>query len=346
MKFVRDLLDSMGSDLYIDLGTANTLVMERGRGLVANEPSVIAYRQLSNGERTIVAVGTDAKVKLGRAPGNLMVSHPLKDGVIAELDATEAMLKYFVGSVSRSRFSWARPKLLISLPYGVSDVEKKAVRDCGLAAGAREVTLIEEPMAAAIGSGLPVHSSHGSMIIDIGGGTTEVAVISLYGIVHCEAVRVGGHAFDQAIVEYLRRRFNLIVGTQSAERLKIEIGSALPGDIETMAAVRGVDFSSGLPKEVNVSSQQVFEALAPLLEEIIDAGRRTLEHTPPELLTDIIDNGVVVAGGGALLAGMAERLEKGLKIPVTIADQPLLAIAKGGEQALMEPELLSRITLV
>ncbi|HVK62399.1 MAG TPA: rod shape-determining protein [Bdellovibrionales bacterium] len=344
MKFARTLIDSFGTDIYIDLGTANTLVMEKNKGLVANEPSVIAYYEFNDGRRRIVAVGSEAKRKMGRTPGNLIASRPLKDGVVAELDATEMMLKYFMNT-ARKAARWAKPRLVISLPFGVSDVEKKAVRDCGMAAGAREVALIEEPMAAAIGSGLPVHSSKGNMVIDIGGGTTEVAVISLYGIVHCEAVRVGGHAFDEAIVEALRRRFNILVGDQSAERLKIRIGTALPGDHETKATIRGIDFATGLPREITVTSHDVYEALSPLLNEIIEAGKRTLENTPPELLSDIIDNGIVVAGGGALMHGLADRLHRELHVPVRIADSPLLAIAKGGEQTINEPGLLSKIVL-
>lgn len=344
MKFIRAALNALTSDIYIDLGTANTLVMDRRRGLIANEPSVIAYLDLGHGRRRIIAVGDEAKRKMGRTPGNLVASRPLKDGVVAELDATEAMIRYFISS-AQPRIRISKPKLVISLPYGVSDVEKKAVRDCGLAAGAREVVLIEEPMAAAIGAGLPIQTSRGSMVIDIGGGTTEVAVISLHGIVHCEAVRVGGHAFDEAIVNYIRRRHALTVGEQSAEKLKIKIGSALPGDSELTATIRGVDFTTGLPREIVVTSQEIHEALNPLLEEIFEAGRKTLEQTPPELLSDIIEQGAILAGGGALLGGIAVRLSRELQIPVHIAEEPLLAIARGGAESIRRPELLSQITL-
>ena len=345
MSFFNSLLNFFKTEVYIDLGTANTLVMDRNRGLIANEPSVIAYQIFEGGSRRIVAVGREAKQRIGRTPGNLVASHPLKDGVVAELDATQAMIRYFMHT-ARAAVRWTRPKLVISLPFGVSDVEKKAVRDCAVAAGAREVALIEEPMAAAIGSELPVGTSRGSMVIDIGGGTTEVAVIALYGIVHCEAVRIGGHAFDQAIVEFIRKKYNLLVGEPSAERLKIEIGSALPGDRETQAPIRGVDFTSGLPREVRVTSHEINEALSGYLTEIIAAAKRTLENTPPELLADIIENGIVLAGGGALLNGIDRRLEAELKVPVRIAEDPLLAIARGGERSIRDPELLARIALV
>lgn len=340
---LRNIFDAIGSDIYIDLGTANTLVMDKKRGLIANEPSVIVYKENSYGQRQILAVGNEAKRKLGRTPGNLIASRPLRNGVVAELDATEAMLRYFLSSSKGMGF--ARPRLVISLPYGVSDVEKKAVRDCGILAGAREVALIEEPMAAAIGSGLPVDTPRGSMVIDIGGGTTEVAIVALYGIVHCEAVRVGGHRFDEAIVEYIRRKHNLVIGDQSAERLKISIGSAMPGDHETKTSVRGVDFATGLPREVMVTSHQIYEAISPLLDEIVNAGKRALENTPPELLGDIIEDGIVVAGGGALIKRLAERLSYELRVPVAIAEEPLLAIARGGERAIKNPKLLEKIMI-
>lgn len=328
--------------LYIDLGTANTLVMHATRGLVANEPSVVAYIQRDS-RKEIVAVGTEAKRKIGRTPGKLMASHPLRDGVVADLEATQAMLKYFINA-AQTRFSFLRPSLVISLPYGVSDVEKKAVRDCAISAGASDVTLIEEPMAAAIGADLPIFAPKGNMIIDIGGGTTEAAVISLYGIVACEAVRVGGHAFDEAVVELMRRRHNLIIGLPSAERVKIEIGTALSGGNES-ALVRGLDFTSGLPKEIQITADEVFEALEPLLQEILTAVKRMLQLTPPDLLPDLIRNGAVLAGGGALLRGVRERFERELGIPVRIATDPLLAIANGGRRTLSDKALLSRISL-
>lgn len=332
----------MENEIYIDLGTANTLVMDRDLGLVANEPSVIAFQELSNGDRRIVAVGREAKKKIGRTPGNLRASHPLKNGVIAELDATQAMLSYFLSFAPRRI---VKPRMVISLPYGVSDIEKSAVRDCGLSAGAREVVLIEEPMAAAIGSGLPVKESRGSMVIDIGGGTTEVAIISLCGIVHCEAIRIGGHRFDEAIVEYLRRRYNLVIGDQSAEKLKISIGTALPIEPVKSDSIRGIDFSTGLPREVILTSSDVLEAIDPLLREIIQAARKAFEQTPPELLGDLIENGIVLVGGGALINNIDRRLENELCIPVRRSADPLLAVAKGGVSSLRDPELLEKISL-
>lgn len=344
MKFIDSFLARFGTDIYIDLGTANTLVMDRRRGLIANEPSVIAFQEVGPNRRKIIAVGTDAKRKMGRTPGNLEATHPLREGVIADLDATEAMLRHFIEGTYQS-FYRVRPNLVISLPYGVSDIEKTAVRDCAMAAGARSISLIEEPMAAAIGAGLPVESSKGSMIIDIGGGTTEVAVIALSGIVHCEAVRLGGHSFDQAIVQHIKRHFNLVIGDQSAEKLKIAVGTAVSGDEQTHSFVRGVDFATGLPREAKVTAQDVYEALSSDLDEIIVAAKRTLEKTPPELLADIIDDGVVLAGGGALLRGMDQRMRIELGIPVRITEDPLLAIARGGQRTLINRELLSNILL-
>ncbi len=331
-----------GADLYIDLGTANTLVVSREGGIVANEPSVVCY--MDHGpRRAVIAVGNEAKVKMGRTPGVMTASFPLREGVIADLDITEAMLKYFISKVGPSKIF--RPRLVMSLPYGVSDIEKSAVRQAGQAAGAREVILIEEPIAAAIGSGLPVAQPTGNLVIDIGGGTTEVAVISLCGIVHCESVRVGGHAFDQAIVHYIRRQYNLIVGEPSAERVKIQIGSAMPEGYNATAEIRGVDATNGLPREVTITASEVYYAIEDLLEIIFDAGRRTLESTPPDLVSSILENGAIAAGGGSLLNGLDRRLSEELRIPVKIAEEPLLAIARGGEKTLHNPQLLSRITL-
>jgi len=332
------------ADLYIDLGTANTLVATRERGILVNEPSVIAFRETRSGKKTIIAIGNEAKLKIGRTPGNLAACLPLKDGVIADLQATEAMLRYFMSKASR-RFSFKRPRVVISLPFDTSDVEKRAVKDAGLAAGARDVTLIEEPMAAAIGTGLHVDEPRGNMVIDIGGGTTEIAVISLCGIVHCETVRVGGHAFDQAIVEYIRRNYNLIVGDQSAEKVKMQIASALPGNRNVISSIRGVDFVSGLPKEVTIGADRINDAISNPLDQIFEAGKRTLERTPPDLIPDILRDGVRVAGGGALIKDLGPRLAQELEIPVRIDPEPLLAIARGGAAVLRNPQLLERITV-
>lgn len=333
-----------GAELYVDLGTANTLVVSRGRGVIVNEPSVVAYFEQPDGRKRVIAVGAEAKEKIGRTPGSLVACHPLKEGVIADLDITESMLRYFMMRAKRA-FQFTKPRVVISLPYGVTDVEKKAVKQAGLAAGARSVFLIDEPMAAAVGANLPVHEPKGNMVIDIGGGTTEIAVISLYGIVHCEAVRVGGHAFDQAIVEYIRRRHNLIVGDQSAERLKIKIGSAIQGEDFGTAAIRGLDFVTGLPRSVDISSVEVNAAMEDLLKHIFEAARKTLEQTPPDLVPDVVRDGVVVAGGGALIRGLDERLRQELKIPVRIAEDPLLTIAKGGEAIIADSHLLERVEL-
>lgn len=333
-----------GADVYIDLGTANTLVVSRSKGLVVNEPSVIAFREDEMGKKTVVAVGSEAKVKIGRTPGNLVASYPLRDGVIADLDITEAMLRHFFAA-ARGRFEFGRPRVVVSLPYGVTDVEKEAVRQAGIGAGAAEVYLIDEPMAAAIGSDLPVSEPRGNMVIDIGGGTTEIAVISLYGIVHCEAVRVGGHKFDQEIVSYVRRNHNLIVGDQSAEKLKIDIGTALPGDDETKATIRGLDFVSGLPRAVTVSAAEVHFAMSNMIRQIVEAARKTLEQVPPDLVPDVVRDGLVLAGGGALMRGLRARLESELKIPVRISEEPLLAIARGGARAISDSMLLERIMI-
>lgn len=332
------------SSIYIDLGTANTIVALQGRGLVANEPSVVAYKDLGANRRIIIAVGNEAKSKIGKTHGDLVTSYPLKDGVIADLNATEEMLKYFL-RFKKSGLIGRNLNLVISLPFGVSDVEKKALRDCGLAAGAKNITLIEEPMAAALGADLPVHQSGGCMILDIGGGTTEAAVISLNGIVHCEAVRVGGHSFDKLIVDFIRKKHNLRIGDQSAERLKISIGTVFPGDAQKSYAIRGIDYTTGLPRETTISSDEVFSALDPDIQLIINAAKLALENTPPEILSDLVEHGVVLAGGGALIHGMVERVSEELGIPARIASNPLTTIARGGLKAISEPALLEKIAL-
>lgn len=336
------LLNPRDADLYIDLGTANTLVVSRENGLIVNEPSVVCYRNLGGDRKAVFAVGNEAKSKIGRTPDSMVTSYPLRDGVIADIDTTEAMLKYFIskgGSTSR----FLRPKVVISLPYGVSDIEKQAVRNAGITAGSREVVLIEEPMAAAIGVGLPVSRPTGSMIVDIGGGTTEIAVISFFGIVHCESIRVGGHAFDQAIVSYLRSKYNLIVGESSAEKIKTLIGSAIPMTTPMVAEIRGIDTASGLPRAVTITSNEIYFAIEDLLKAIFDAGRKTLEETPPDLISNILENGAIAVGGGALMQGLAERLTKEFGVNVRIDSDPLIAVARGGEQAIRETLLLEKI---
>ncbi len=333
-----------GADLYIDLGTANTLVVAEGKGVIVNEPSVVAFQELSNGKKKILAVGKEAKEKLGRAPGNLMVTHPLIEGVIADLDITETMLKYFLEKPGVKKF-YKRPDIVISLPYGVTDVERKAAVQAGLSAGARNVYLIDEPMAAAVGAGLEVANPKASMVIDIGGGTTEVAVISLFGIVHCEAVRVGGHAFDRDIVRFVKDRFNLIIGDPSAEKAKIEIGTAFSKSAHKTGLIKGIDATTGLPKSIEFTSQDVLDAINGSLSIIVDAVHKTLEQIPPELVSDIIQNGIVLAGGGALIQDFDKRLLEEVKVPIKIATDPLLTIAYGGGKIISSRDFLNRVKL-
>ncbi len=332
-----------GADIYIDLGTANTLVVAHGRGLIVNEPSVVAYRE-HLGKKKILAVGSVAKEKMGRAPGNMIVTHPLVDGVIADLDVTEAMLKYFFEKPGVIKF-YKRPEVVISLPYGVTDVEKKACVQAGISAGAKKVYLIDEPMAAAVGAGLPVEQPRASMIIDIGGGTTEVAVISLSGIVHCEAVRVGGHAFDRDIIDFVKRKHNLIIGEQTAESIKIQAGTASQESPVQMATVKGLDAATGLPKSLEISSKDICQALESSLNLIIEAVHRTLEKIPPELVSDIIQDGIVLAGGGALIRDLDKRLFKEVKVPIKVNQDPLLTIARGGEKIIASKEFLMKIII-
>lgn len=332
------------ADLYVDLGTANTLIAARGKGIVLNEPSLIAYQQTSPGKKRVIAVGTDAKEKLANNPGNIFPQKPIRDGVIADFETTEVMLQHFLSQPGvRSAFS--RPRVVVSLPYGVTEVEKKAVIQSCKAAGAKEVFLIDEPMVAAIGSGLNVRSAEGNMIIDIGGGTTEVAVIALADIVYCEAARVGGHKIDDAIIDYFRRYKKIIISETTAEYLKVSIGTAVPKkDIRT-ATISGRDADTGMNKSMEVSSEDVGLAMNGCIQEVINAIHRALEHTPPELVSDIIERGVVLAGGGALIRDFDLRIQNEVRLPVRIAESPLTAIAKGGEAVLSDPDLLDKIQL-
>lgn len=334
-----------GADVYIDLGTANTLVATRTHGIIANEPSVIAYKENNVGQKQLVSIGQDAKAKMGRTPENIVTKLPLREGVIADMDATEIMLRHLLQKARSNNLFFVKPRVVISLPHGVTDVEKNAVRYVGLAAGAREVALIEEPVAAAIGAGLPIHQATGNMVVDIGGGTTEVAVISLYGIVHCETVRVGGHAFDSAIIDYVKKQYGISLGEPTAEAIKIKIGSALPGDHESRSTVRGMDSLTGLPRELVLSSHEIHRALNPVLVEIIGAIRRTLEQTPPELVPDLLEDGIVLTGGGALIRNLCERIHQDTGLSANVAKDPLLAIARGGEAAIQEKSLLERISV-
>jgi rod shape-determining protein MreB len=323
--------------MAVDLGTANTLVYLRGRGIVLSEPSVVAIDQRS-GE--VHAVGIEAKRMLGRTPGTITAIRPLKDGVIADFDVTEQMLRHFIHKANGNRF--AHPRVIVCVPSGVTGVEKRAVEEATLSAGARQAYLIEEPMAAAIGAGLPVSDPTGSMIVDIGGGTTEVAVISLGGIVVSQSIRVGGDEMDEAIMNHLRKEYKLLIGQQTAEEVKLEIGSAWPMPEEAQAEVRGRDMLTGLPKTVILGSEDVRRALDEPVTQIIDAIRGTLDKTPPELAADIMDRGIVLAGGGALLAGLDERLRHETHMPVHVAESPLTCVAVGSGRSLEEFEAIHR----
>ncbi len=323
--------------MAVDLGTANTLVYVKGRGIVLSEPSVVAIDQRTG---AIHAVGIEAKRMLGRTPGNITAIRPLKDGVIADFDVTEQMLRHFIQKVHQNR--WAHPRVVVCVPSGVTGVEKRAVEEATLSAGARQAYLIEEPMAAAIGAGLPVGEPTGNMIVDIGGGTTEVAVISLGGIVVSQSIRVGGDELDEAIVNYVKREMKLMIGTQTAEEVKLEIGSAFAMREEMKAEVRGRDMISGLPKTVVLSSEQVREAMAETVGQIVEAVKVTLDRTPPELASDIMDRGIVLAGGGSLLNGLDDRLRAETEVPIHIAESPLTCVAVGSGRALEEFEVMRK----
>jgi rod shape-determining protein MreB len=323
--------------MAVDLGTANTLVYVKGRGIVLSEPSVVAIDQRTG---DVHAVGIEAKRMLGRTPGNITAIRPLKDGVIADFDVTEQMLRHFIQKVHQNR--WAHPRVVVCVPSGVTGVEKRAVEEATLSAGARQAYLIEEPMAAAIGAGLPVGEPTGNMIVDIGGGTTEVAVISLGGIVVAQSIRVGGDELDEAIVNYVKRERKLLIGLQTAEEVKLEIGSAYTLKDEMQAEIRGRDMISGLPKTIVLSSEQVRDALDEPVGQIVAAVRATLDQTPPELASDIMDRGIVLAGGGSLLNGLVDRLRAETEMPIHLADSPLTCVAVGSGRSLEEFEVMRR----
>jgi rod shape-determining protein MreB len=326
-----------GRDMAVDLGTANTLVYVRGRGIVLSEPSVVAIDSRT-GE--VHAVGIEAKRMLGRTPGTISAIRPLKDGVIADFDVTEEMLRHFIQKVHQSRF--AHPRVVVCVPSGVTGVEKRAVEEACLSAGARQAYLIEEPMAAAIGAGLPVGEPTGSMVVDIGGGTSEVAVISLGGIVVSQSIRIAGDELDEAIINYAKREYKLLIGQQTAEELKLEIGSAFPMAEELQAEIRGRDMVSGLPKTVVLTSEEIRVAIEEPLSQIVDAIKATLDRTPPELASDIMDRGIVLAGGGALLQGLADRIRDETQIPTHLAESPLTCVAVGSGRSLEEFEAIHR----
>ena len=328
----------LGRDMAVDLGTANTLVYVRGRGVLLNEPSVVA---LNAQTREILAVGTEAKRMIGRTPGNVVAIRPLKDGVIADFETTERMLRYFIQKVHRRRH-FAKPRIVVCVPSGVTGVEKRAVEEACLSAGARQAYLIEEPMAAAIGAGLPVGEPTGNMVVDIGGGTSEVAVISLGGIVVSRSIRIGGDELDEAIINYVKKEYKLLIGQQTAEEVKLEIGSAHPMQEEVQAEIRGRDMVSGLPKTVVLTSEEIRQALEEPLSQIIDAVKETLDRTPPELSSDIMDRGIMLAGGGSLLQGLDERLREETQMPCHLAESPLTCVAVGSGRSLEEFEVIHR----
>jgi rod shape-determining protein MreB len=329
----KNLRGLFSNDISIDLGTANTLIYVRGRGIVLNEPSVVAIREEAGRNKVIEAVGVDAKRMLGRTPGNIVAIRPMKDGVIADFTVTEYMLKHFIKKVHTDR--WFRnPRVLICVPYGSTPVERRAIKDSAQGAGASRVYLIEEPMAAAIGAGLPVHEARGSMVLDIGGGTSEVAVISLNGIVYAASVRIGGDRFDDAIINYVRRNYGTLIGEATAERIKHEIGSAFPGQEVREIEVKGRNLSEGVPRSFVLNSNEILEALQEPLSGIVGAVKTALEQTPPELGSDVAERGIVLTGGGALLRDIDRLLMEETGLPVVLADDPLTCVARGGGRVL------------
>ncbi len=341
---IDSLLGFFSNDLAIDLGTANTLVYVKGKGIVSNEPSVVAVSKDGRGHRKVVAVGKEAKDMLGRTPGSIIAVRPMKDGVIADFEITGAMLRHFIQRVHNRR-TLVRPRIIICIPFGITEVEKRAVRESARAAGAREVFLIEEPMAAAIGAGLPITEPSGNMIVDIGGGTTEVAVISLCGIVYSKSVRVAGDKMDEAIANYMKRKYNLMIGERSAELIKMSLGSAYPLAQEKRVAVKGRDMVAGVPKTLEVTSEEVREALAEPIRMIVEAVKIALERTPPELAADIVDKGIVLAGGGALLRNLDVLLREETGLPVMVAEDPLSSVVLGSGKALDQEALLTSVAI-
>jgi len=333
---IKSLFGLFSNDLSIDLGTANTLIYVRGQGIVLNEPSVVAIRQDRGpgGPKSIAAVGAEAKLMLGRTPGNITAIRPLKDGVIADFTITEKMLQHFIHKVHEARFFRPSPRVLICVPCGSTQVERRAIRESAAGAGARDVYLIEEPMAAAIGAGMPVDEARGSMVLDVGGGTSEVAVISLNGIVYSSSVRIGGDRFDDAIINYVRRNYGTLIGETTAEHIKHEIGSAYPGKEVMEIEVKGRNLSQGIPRSFTLNSNEILEALQEPLAGIVGAVKAALEQTPPELGADVADRGIVLTGGGALLRDLDRLIMEETGLPVVVADDPLTCVARGGGRAL------------
>jgi rod shape-determining protein MreB len=329
-------------DLAVDLGTANTLIYVRGMGIVSNEPSVVAVQQDSRGGKKVLAIGKEAKEMLGRTPGNIVAIRPMKDGVIADFEITAAMLRYFIRA-AHNRATLVKPRIIIGIPWGITEVERRAVREAAKSAGAREVYLIEQPIAAAIGAGLPITEPSGNMIVDIGGGTSDVAVISLAGIVCAKSVRVGGDKMDEAIIQHIRRRYNLLIGERTAELIKMSIGNAYPSDEVLTMDIKGRDLVAGVPRKLTVSSDEVRDALADPINAIVEAVKGTLERTPPELAGDVADRGIVLAGGGALLKGLDVLLREETGLPVFLAEDPLSSVVIGAGKALEELDILRQV---
>ncbi|MBI4765893.1 MAG: rod shape-determining protein [Deltaproteobacteria bacterium] len=342
--FLDSILGVFSNDLAIDLGTANTLVYVKGKGIVLSEPSVVAVRKDAKGYNRVLAVGKEAKLMLGRTPGNIVAIRPMKEGVIADFEVTEAMLRHFIRKVHNRR-TLIRPRIIICVPSGITQVEKRAVRESAESAGAREVYLIEEPMAAAIGAGLPITEPTSNMVVDIGGGTTEVAVISLAGIVISKSVRVGGDKIDESILQYVKRKYNLLIGERTAEVIKTTIGTAYPQDEPESIEVKGRDLVSGVPKTLTIDSEEVRLAISEQIDTIIDAVKVTLEQTPPELAADIVDRGIFLTGGGALLKGIDVLLREETGLPITIADDPLSAVVLGSGKTLESLDLLKEVSI-
>ena len=336
------LLGYFSSDLAIDLGTANTLIYAKDRGIVVREPSVVAVQKESRGEKRVLAVGKEAKDMLGRTPGGIQAIRPMKDGVIADFEVTEAMLRYFILR-AHQRKTFVHPRIIICVPYGITEVEKRAVRESAESAGAREVYLIEEPMAAAIGAGPPITQPSGNMIVDIGGGTTEVAVISLAGIVHSNSIRVGGDKMDEAVMLHMKTKYNMLIGERTAEQIKCTIGMAYPSDEVLTMSIKGRDQTAGLPRTQTINSDEIRDALSEPIRQIVQGVRTALEHTPPELSADIVDKGIVLTGGGALLKNLDILIREETGLPVLIADDPLTCVVMGCGKALDEFELLREV---
>ncbi|KUJ95906.1 MAG: Cell shape determining protein, MreB/Mrl family [Desulfonauticus sp. 38_4375] len=343
-KVFNKVLGAFSSDLAIDLGTANTCVYVKGKGIVLNEPSVVAVRRDLRSGNKVLAVGSDAKRMLGRTPGNIVAVRPMKDGVIADFEVAEAMLRHFICRVHNSR-RLVRPRIIVAVPTGITQVEKRAVRESAQSAGAREVYLIEEPMAAAIGANLPITEPTSNMVVDIGGGTTEVAVISLSGVVYSRSVRVGGDKMDEAIIHHVKRKYNMLIGESTAEMIKINIGSAYPLPEEMEMEIKGRDLVSGIPQHITITSEEVRKAISEQVENIVQAVRIALEQTPPELAADIVDKGIVLTGGGALLKGLDALIREATDLPITVVDDPLSTVVLGAGKVLENLDVLKEVTI-